>query len=72
MSYKAKCTKIRSIVECRYNTNKYPIVRENGEHYIEVPTVEEALLIEQMNNLQADLNHKHEKLIALTMERYLD
>lgn len=52
MKYRAKCTKIVSFVEDNYNVNVYHIVRDASDKYIEVDTMEEADIIEELNRIE--------------------
>lgn len=63
MKYRAKCTKIVSFIEDNYNCNVYHIVRDAKDKYIEVDTLEEADIIEELNRLQ-------EKAIKLKLRLY--
>lgn len=52
MYYRAKCTKIVSTIESIFNTNKYHLVKDAKDYYIELPDEDLAEKVEQMNKLQ--------------------
>lgn len=49
MRYRAKITSILDWVKSQYNTNKFHIVRDEKDFYIEVSDEHEAELLEQIN-----------------------
>lgn len=52
MYYRAKCTKIVSTIENIFNTNKYHLVKDAKDCYIELPGEDLAEKVEQMNKLK--------------------
>ena len=52
MKYRAKVTKICSWVENNYNVNRYPLIHDSKDYYIEVDDEDEAELLENINELQ--------------------
>lgn len=54
MKYRAKCTKIVSLVETIYNTNNHKLVKDAKDIYIEVNFEDEAELIEKLNKHEAE------------------
>lgn len=55
MMYRAKITKIINRVEGLYNTERYHLVRDSRDTYIEVPSEDEAYFLEAMNSAQGTL-----------------
>lgn len=49
MKYRAKITNIQSWVESNININRWPLVRDAKDVYIEVDSEDEAELLEQIN-----------------------
>ncbi len=54
MVYRAKITRIFSFVESNYNLEKYSIVRDSKDAYLEVNSEEEAELLEKLNQLETE------------------
>ena len=50
MKYRAKCTKCDKLINSVYPTNTNNYVRDAKELYVEVATIEEADLVETINN----------------------
>ena len=55
MVYRAKITRIQSWIEDHYNTNRYHLVKDAKDVYIEVEDEDEAEHLEQMNKKQEEL-----------------
>lgn len=55
MVYRAKITRIVSYIDTVYSLNKYNRVKDCQDIYIEVPTEEEAMQIELINETQVKL-----------------
>ena len=55
MVYRAKITKIVSYIDTIYSLNCYNRVKDSRDVYVEVPTEEEAELIEKINETQTRL-----------------
>lgn len=55
MVYRAKITKIVSYIDTVYSLNRYNRVKDSKDIYIEVPTENEAELIELINETQTKL-----------------
>lgn len=55
MVYRAKITQIVSYIDTVYSLNKYDRVKDCQDIYIEVPTEEEAMQIELINETQVKL-----------------
>lgn len=51
MVYRARCTSIVSLVESLFNINKFNLVKDKNDTYIEVPDEDLAELIEDANRL---------------------
>lgn len=49
MKYRAKCTNCISQVMNAYNINKYPILRDARDFYVEVDSEYQAELIEELD-----------------------
>lgn len=56
MVYRARITKILSAIEERYNFNKFNVVQDKYDYYIEVKDPDEADLIEEMNTAMFNYN----------------
>ena len=54
MMYRAKITRILSFVESHYNLEKYSIVRDSKDVYLEVKSEDEAELLEKLNQLDTE------------------
>ncbi len=65
MKYRAKITRIFSDIESCYNLNKYNIVKDSKDSYIEVDTEEEAETIEHLNKLKEEYNKDYIKLLEM-------
>lgn len=57
MVYRAKITRIQSWIESNYNFNKWHIVKDSKDVYIEVDNPDEADLIEDINRIQEQLTN---------------
>ena len=68
MKYRAKCTKIVSVVETIYNTNNHNLVKDAKDWYIEVNFEDEAVLIERINKHEAEKIEMINKLMELRNE----
>lgn len=55
MVYRAKITKIVSYIDTVYSLNRFNRVKDSKDIYIEVPTENEAELIELINETQTKL-----------------
>lgn len=62
--YRAKCTKIVSVVETYYA--EPTIVRDQKDRYVDVKTEEEAELIEELNKIETKRQELIMKLAVLT------
>ena len=62
MVYRAKCTKIISFIESHYNNT---IVSDKKDKYVEVNTLDEAELIEEMNKLETRKSEIIIKLLSM-------
>ena len=71
MVYRAKITRILSTIETLYNLNKYTIVTDNKDSYIEVDNEDEAELIERLNKLEKERITTIMSLIAKRNNREL-
>lgn len=67
MVYRAKCTKIVSVVETYYANPRY--VRDQKDRYVEVETEEEAELIEELNRTETKRLELIMKIDSLTEYR---
>ena len=61
MMYRAKITRIQSWIESHYNINKYHLVKDAKDVYIEVKDENEAEHLEQMNKKQEEMLKLQEK-----------
>ena len=55
--YRAKITKIQSWVENHYNINKWHMVKDSKDVYIEIDNPDEAELLEVINKTQGQLEN---------------
>lgn len=52
MKYRAKITRILSFVESHYNLKKCAIFRDAKDAYLEVDSIGEACLLEELNQIE--------------------
>lgn len=64
MIYRAKITGIEAEIENLYNTNRYNIVKDEKDRYIEVEDIDEAEHIEKMQKAAAHYRELKYQLIA--------
>ena len=69
MKYRAKVTAIQAWVENHYNTNKYNLVKDAYDTYIEVDNEDEAEKLETLNKLRRE-ERKLKMEITDTYERW--
>lgn len=57
MVYRAKITKVQDWIESHYNINKWHLVKDSKDVYIEIDNPDEADLIEDINRVQEQLTN---------------
>jgi hypothetical protein len=70
MMYRAKCTCILSTIDNIYDLNKFYILRDSKDAYIEVPTEYEAECIERINKAEIEKRKATLDLIEAKANRH--
>lgn len=65
MKYRANVSRILSFVESKYDLKKHAIVRDSKNTYVEVDSIDEAWLLEELNKIEELRIKTAEKFYAI-------